>query len=218
MTISSKMCTVGVAMCACCAGSSIASEVAISLDPTQANGWLYPFVNKNYGWEFTVAEPLAVTHLGVLDILAFDDSTPDGFFVAHDVGLYETTGALLRSATLDQGESGLLVDNFRYAPVPEFLLQPGVSYVVAAHYPAATFLPPDWVISRIPDFGTHPSVVYGAARHGFADSLALPLDEVDPASIHPYRFGPNFMVVPEPGTVVLIGLGAIAVLRRRSQA
>ena len=215
MTISSKMCTVGVAMYACCAGSSIASEVAISLDPTQANGLLFPFVNKNYGWEFTVTEPLALTHLGILDVTILHDMTPDGFFVAHDVGLYETTGALLRSATLDQGESGLLVDNFRYAAVPEFLLQPGVSYVVAAHYPAATFLTPDWVISRIPDFGTHPSLVYGAARQGFADSLALPLDEVDPERV---RFGPNFMVVPEPGTVVLIGLGAIAVLRRRSQA
>lgn len=215
MTMSSKMCTVGVAMYACCAGSSIASEVAISLDPTRANAWAFPTVNSNFGWEFTVTEPLAVTHLGILDILAFDDSTPDGFFVAHDVGLYETTGALLRFATLDQGESGLLVDNFRYAAVPEFLLQPGVSYVVAAHYPASTHLTADWVIASIPDFGTHPSVVYGAARHGSADSLAFPPNEVDPETV---RFGPNFLVVPEPGTVVLIGLGAIAVLRRRSQA
>ena len=214
MTMSSKMCTVGVAMYACCAGSSIASQVAISLDPTQTTTWSHPAVNSNLGWEFTVTEPLAVTHLGILDIAFLQDPTPDGFFVAHDVGLYETTGALLRSATLDQGESGLLVDNFRYAAVPEFLLQPGVSYVVAAHYPAATSFTADFLISRIPDFGTHPSVVYGAARNGSADSLALPPAEVDPERI---RFGPNFMVVPEPGTAVLIGLGAIAVLRRRSQ-
>ncbi len=218
MTMSLKMCTVGVAMYSCCAGSSIASEVAISLDPTQTTVWTRPVVDVNYGWQFTVNEPLALTHLGILDVVNINDMTPDGFHVAHDVGLYETAGTLLRWATLDQGESGLLVDNFRYAAVPEFILQPGISYVVASHYPATTPFNADLVISDIAAFGVHPSVNYGAAKFGLADSLALPLDAWDPDGIHPYLFGPNFLVVPEPGTVVLIGLGAIAVLRRRSQA
>ncbi len=214
MTMSLKMCTVGVAMYSCCAGSSIASEVAISLDPTQTTQWTRTLVDVNYGWQFTVNEPLALTHLGILDVVNINDMTPDGFRDAHDLGLYETTGTLLRSATLEQGESGLLVDNFRYAAVPEFILQPGISYVVASHFPVNPFFDEDLVISDIAAFGVHPSVNYGTAKIGIADSLALPLD----AWVHPYLFGPNFLVVPEPGTVVLIGLGAIAVLRRRSQA
>ncbi len=88
---------------------------------------------------------------------------------------------------------------------------------MAAHMPGTFLHDTDKAIVRIPELEPHPAVNYLLSRKGVADSLAFPATVIDPDHDNPYRFGPNFMFVPEPATAVLVGLGAYALVRRRSE-
>ncbi|NQU22981.1 MAG: hypothetical protein HQ567_17020, partial [Candidatus Nealsonbacteria bacterium] len=80
------------------------------------------------GWEFSIAEPISVTHLGHVDMLN------DGIVNSADVGIWSVaTGALLDSVTVEPGSpseaSG--VGSTLYEPITPLDLSPG-NYIVAA--------------------------------------------------------------------------------------
>jgi hypothetical protein len=199
--------------------SATAGDVAVSLNPADMTGWGWPLPNTNHGWEFTVNSAIQVTHLGLLDVanppITMPDITPDGFKLPHAIGLFQADGTLLTSGTVSPGSGDMLVDNFRYVSVPPVALSPGVHYVVAFHTVTGVFPDVDYQILNIPGFETNPAINYVIARWGFDSTLALPPNLTDPSSETPYRFGPNFLFVPEPATFAALGLGGLALFRRR---
>ena len=197
--------------------AAAATDVAVSLNPALATTRAYPWGDSNHGWEFTVNYMIEVTHIGMLDLTTGGGIAPDGFLLAHDVGLFRMDGALLTAGTLSPGTGDMLLDNFRYVPVSPVMLSPGEHYAVV-YYAATNEWPTvDETIAAIPSFQASPAINYVAARSSWGDgSLALPSNQIDPNNPHPYCFGTNFLFVPEPGTLFLLGLAGAALLRRRA--
>ncbi len=196
-----------------------ASDVAMSLNPADMTGWGWPLANTNHGWEFTVNATIQVTHLGLLDVAnppaTMPDITPDGFVLTHAIGLFRTDGTLLAASMFDPGTGAMLLDNYRYVPVSPVTLSPGVHYVVAFHTATASFPNVDYHIANIPQFAPNPAINYVISRWGTGSGLGLPGNLVDPSGNSPYRFGPNFMFVPEPAMCAALGFGGLLLLRGR---
>jgi hypothetical protein len=186
-----------------------AAQPAVSLDPNQPSVlWGYPVTHSNHGWEFTVNRPIDLTHIGMLDATEPYNAEPDGFTVPHSVGLFRTDGTLLTSGTLSAGTGDLLVNGFRYVPVPPVSLVPGEHYAVVYHTDVHEYPDVDHVILGIPSFQPDPAINYLVARWGCgSSSLGLPPNLINPPQPYAHRFGANFLFVPEPGTLMLLLCG-----------
>src|SRR5271154_7146963 len=57
--------------------------------------------NATIGWQFTLSSPVTVTELG------FFDATGGGLFDPHPVGIWNSSGTLLGSATVPSGTAGM---------------------------------------------------------------------------------------------------------------
>lgn len=167
-----------------------------------------PVADSNHGWEFTVTRPITLTHIGLLDVTAGNNPTPNGLIDSHEVGLFLTDGTLLTSGTLGSRTGNTVVDNFRYVAVPRVSLQPQYKYVVAYYTGRDRG---DIVVTDLLPLQMHPFVKYTAGRWGSGDSLAIPENTTTD-----YRFGPNFLFqVPEPATSVLAALSVVGLCLRR---
>jgi hypothetical protein len=169
------------------------------------------------GFSFEVTIPVSVTRLGWFDRLQ------DGFNNAHEIGIFEGSGALVTSATVPAGTTAPLEHDFRWVAIAPVQLAPGQTYVIAGTDPAPTADP----------FRFQASGVSYDARVGFLESrwissstLTLPVNN-NPSDDDGY-FGPNFTIeavdIPAlslAGRVtlgMLLGLVALAGLRRRPSA
>lgn len=164
-----------------------------------------------YGWKFTLAgsSPLAVTHLGLLDMHA------SGFLEAHRAGLWDSGGSLLAEAAFDAGESGALENGFRYLSLnTPAVLQPGQTYSIGS-----------WNLSNSDNAitGAHftteysDEIIFEGAAYSPTSGFEAPQQNVSLS--HGY-FGPNFKFlapVPEPQECLMFtaaGLAAFGALRR----
>lgn len=160
----------------------------------------------NHGWRFTADEDITLTTLGLWD----DDD--DGMDIEHPIGIWEfSSGTLLASGVIHAGTGDLLIDHFRYIDVPDVDLAAGVDYVLGFHTASSNS---DKMVYGGPliDWVVDPAITYLDARYGGSPSLAMPGPSVTTTY---YRFGPNFQFVPEPGTLSLLLIGGLALLRRR---
>ena len=194
--------------------STTIADVAIDLDivANSSSTFAASAFDSNHGWQFTVNRSIIVTHLGLLDVTSHVDLDPDGFAIAHDIGLFEASGALLTSGTLSQGIVDPLIDGFRYVAVPSVSLVPDKQYVVAFH--TGTYLSSaelEYMILENASYSPHPVIEFGFARAGDGLSLGLPPN----AFVNVDRFGPNFLFVPEPSALTLVCLGSVFLLRWR---
>ena len=201
--------------------AAMADLAAVDLDPAACQTWGYPVPHTNHGWEFTVNEPIEVTHLGLLDMAYTGtyppEPTPDGFKLTHPIGIFKLDGTLVTSGTLLPGTGGVVQGLFRYVPVPHATLVPNVHYVVAYHTDDWTFPGVDYAALHMTAFQTHPAVNYINSRYNGAGGLALPTILDDPNGVTPHRFGPNFLFTPEPGTALLLTALVTTLLRRRAR-
>lgn len=165
---------------------------------------------RTSGYQFTVRDtPLSVFALGVRD---WDGG---GLVNPHQVGLWDAAGNLLAVTLVTPGES---TGGFRYADLDPVLLDAGRTYVIGATY---IHLDADPVgISRTWDGGSpnyHPAVTFDTIRFGDSISgLSYPELTGSP-DVNLGLFGPNahFVMVPEPATVMLLGLGVVTLLLGR---
>lgn len=174
------------------------------------------------GFSFTLNSAVKVTSLGYYDFGG------DGFATAHDVGIFDSAGALLASANLSVGTGDALTGQFRYADITPLNLSAGQTYVIAATTHGGSDA---WAYGNaypsgatVSDFKTAAPIAITANSALFLyqndDVLRKPTDHY---SNYTFYAGPNFTIldVPEPAswTMMLGGFGLIGGLlrsRRRS--
>lgn len=164
------------------------------------------------GWEFTAQSAINVTQLGLFD------SDQDGLAESHDLGLWDSGGNLLASATIGAGTGATLLDKFRYVNVASVLLTAGQNYFVGGLYTSGA----DPLIFPSTGSGQTFAAEIAYLRATFVSGGAL-MQPTATGGMEGY-FGPNFTysnAIPEPATwALLIGGFALtgAAVRRRKAA
>ncbi len=167
------------------------------------SGYTIPGNNRTHGWEFSVSEDLAVVGLGIFDL--FDD----GLDFSHEIGIWNS-GQLVYSTTIPAGTEGILIDQFRYIEIDPLWLMDGETYVIGNTTPGDPFVGND----SLATITTISPIAYERTLISPSDSgFSLPTMVVDSF----YRLGPNFLVIPEPTTLLLFGLGGLLIVRKRSR-
>ena len=159
--------------------------------------------DRTHGWEFTVNEDIAVAGLGIFDL---DD---DGLYLSHEVGIWNS-GELILSATVPAGTESLLIDQFRYVETDPFWLMAGETYVIGSISLGDPYVGNNGsaMITTIPSI-TYERTLFSPSGSGFTLPTLIQNEF--------YSFGPNFLVVPEPMTVVMFSLGGLFLVRKRSR-
>ncbi|GEM_PF-1569858 len=194
-------------------------------------------IDRTVGWTFTSAQPLRVTGLGYFDAgnTSLSDSFGDGLFVDHPIAIFDAAGNTLFQTVVAAGQSGTLVDNYRYAPA-DLLLDAGVEYTIASFAPEGTYgtsdpydplpdLTSDWLFpdgqggvdARLPEVDLDPVLTFVGSRFQlFESDLVFP--ELTSTSIFGLE-GANFSfeIIPTPsGAALLAGVGLLTLRRRRA--
>ncbi|HOC00357.1 MAG TPA: DUF4082 domain-containing protein, partial [Verrucomicrobiota bacterium] len=141
-------------------------------------GSQYP---QTVGWRFKVSAPIVATSLGVFDADA------DGLTASQEVGIWDSHGSLLVSATVPSGTSPELSTDFRWIGISPVILTPGTYHIGAYHAQGATDpYPASASIVQAPEIvWTNPCYAHGA-------SLAFPdVAQSSSGSEHASHFGPN---------------------------
>ena len=152
---------------------------------------------------------ITITSLGL-----FDDGTP-GLNQSHSVGLWTTSGTLLARADFSPGLNGFENNGFIYQNLAnQVVLQPYVSYVLGASYQSSST---DGLhVNDTIEYETWSSSVTfnGSGRYTPDGSgFIFPYLQVGGLSY----VGPNALyAIPEPATLLLLGLGAAMLRRKRS--
>jgi hypothetical protein len=162
------------------------------------------------GFEFTVdaGQQFMATDLGLFD------SSQDGLFEAHAIGLWDAGGTLLASTTIPAGLAAGLTNQFRYVAIAPVLLNAG-NYRVGAVFTSGS--DPNIFPGGATGFAMAAGMTFVGSR--FIAGAAL-TDPTATAGADPSYFGPNInaTAVPEPFTVLLVGAGLASGLARRRRA
>jgi hypothetical protein len=201
----------------CTEMNAAAVEQAITLG--QINGWVGGFsVRETIGWQFHVNTDITVTQLGVWD------QGGNGLTYANDIGLWDNSSQLLKSANIPAGTVATLINDFRYVPISPITLTPGKSYTIGVYCSFSQINP---LIAQYPQpFTTSSGVTWEGLvnsynKHGDTSGLSCP----DSGPLPPFSgaFGPNFTyyAAPEPSLLIMMASGLLVVLcralRRRKQ-
>ncbi len=159
--------------------------------------------NFTLGSSFTVGSiPVSVFSLGVWD------SNADGLAVAKPVGLWNSTGTLLASATVPAGTTGTLVGEFRYTSITPIVLSANTSYTVGAFYASSD-------TDQLHDHtgGAAPTMSSDFTNYVARFDNATGFSDPTGGASGPAYVGPSFQyaVVPEPSSL-LLGLGGAGML------
>ena len=166
------------------AGTARAQDAAYSFStaPTSVQTPL------SLGFLFTANQDLTIVSLG------YYDDTAEGFVTAHTVGIFDSTGTLMVSATLDAGADAVLDGHFRYVDIDPITLAAGATYTAAA----TTGQADPWAYgdrgSSLADFDVHPAITIADNASRFVyqsdDQLRLPTATFG----YTVYAGPNFKI------------------------
>jgi len=163
------------------------------------------------GYGFTATQALTIDALGVWNDVAQQLQPADN----HPVGLWNSEGTLLASATVTSASTPIFSpgeEEWFFTFIPPLLLTPG-QYVIGAFYPddLADLLAGEATAV------TAPGIILGDPMTAGSASLSEPNDS-QPGFASGF-FGPNFLIIPEPASVLLLalGLGGVALARMRQR-
>jgi len=100
---------------------STAATIAVELGSGGFQSADYGLTSVTLGWGFSLTTPLTVTDLGY-----FDGNL--GLVDPHPVGIWDSIGNLLATATVPSGGAGALVNGFRFVPITPVTLGAGFFY------------------------------------------------------------------------------------------
>ncbi len=188
-------------------------QPAISFDNTTG----LPLGNPAFtlGWSFSTNSAVTVSSLGVFD------SGLDGLADSYQVGIFNSSGTLLTSTTVQSGTVDPLINQFRYASTASVTLAAGATYSIGALYLTGD----DGLVASPGGFGDpvnfalNPAITFLDAGYAFGGTLTAPQNGGGGEGY----FGPNFLAggVPELSTwaMMIIGFGGVGLqIRRRTGA
>jgi hypothetical protein len=178
--------------------------ISFTAPGTSLNNGLGPY---SLGFVFTATSAFAVDALGYYDNGGLTD--------VHQVGLYNSSGTLLASATVDG--SGAQMGFFNYTPISDVDLVAGQTYQVVG----TTGNVDPYAFNTV-GFSTASNITFDNDIYTVSTTLAF---GTITDGINGY-FGANFeeasaSTVPEPSTLALFGTGllsACGLVRRRLQS
>jgi uncharacterized protein DUF4082/PEP-CTERM motif-containing protein len=205
-TVSAAILMAGVAMVASTGFANAGPAITLTTPGTEYGGGQYTL-----GFEFQVASNQTITQLGVYD------SGQDGLTTGAQIGLWDTSGTLLRSVTIPTGTGSTLIGDFRYGSITPFLAVTGTDYIVGA-------FTQDLATSLFTGQGgtgtVDPNIILVEDQYSnFNDAFSFPNTTDHTAGAW---LGGNFIfgatAVPEPLTLSIFGagfVGAVAMRRRK---
>jgi len=179
------------------------STQAATVGYTSSGGTAEPNVGYNLGIRFTPNQAFSIDSLGVYD------NNGDGLSAPREVDLWRWSDEfLLASVTIGAGTVGTLDSGFRFAPITPVALTAGQLYIVSVVYSSSDGADDKVFNSTLTAWS---GVTLSPGTYYSAGSTA-----VFPAGLDTQvRSTANFTATPEPGSVLLCGLGGVALLARR---
>lgn len=141
------------------------------------------------GFKFSTNKTIKVESLGFYDDLKNDLTE------SHDVGIYDNSGNLLVSGTVNPGD--LLDGWFRYTSVASTVLQAGKTYFIAATTGSENYT---WNPNG---FTVAPFINFLEDKYVVSNVLAFPVN--GPSGFNGF-FGPNFTAAPVPEPFTMLGV------------
>jgi len=191
------------------------ADAGASADPFSSAALILN-VQRTGGWRFKPNAPLELTHLGLFDHQA------DGFQMAYPVGIWDTAGTLLASATVPAGTAAALEDGFRYTAIQSLgsiVLSPGETYTLG--YWASSIAPSDRVITQSGVVALSPWItqIGNGFTAGQAPQLTMPTNPITDQGFGAEWFGRSFKfnVVPGPGGALMLIVSGVLITSRRQR-
>jgi hypothetical protein len=164
--------------------------------------------------------------------LGYYDKNGDGLTGSHVVSLWDnSTQAIIASATVPAGTSAPLINGYRWVQLSSTVtLNYGSYYVIGAQTDGVD-LWGDLIANNSPDNGNNGQITWNsdyvqlgsgweftrAGRYDFSGNYpSEPPNQVGSDALYPVaNLGYNVTPVPEPSTLTMLGLGALALLAQR---
>lgn len=146
--------------------------------------------NVTIGWSFSTQSDIRVTALGIFDDYFFSgqDSNWLGLKESHQVGIWDSSGNLIVSATIPLGTNTTVIGAFRYVPITQTILPANNTFRIGAFYGG----PQDSYVRYIQGTGFTVNPSIQLLMSGNASGFSAPILNSPYQSYIP--FGPSFLI------------------------